>query len=127
MAWNHPIDVPIRLTRRASALHGVDISQNDYAAVVADAYEDVTAEFLRDLMQAADEATQGTSYIPQDTPVTVATAKVLGLPWQAVDAVFRVFEQEAARAARERQAQRQKQVARIREGNAETLERLEDE
>lgn len=49
MAWNHPDDVPTSLTRRAYALRGVTISQNDYAAVVADAYEDVKAEVLRDL------------------------------------------------------------------------------
>jgi hypothetical protein len=110
MPWKHPIDVPTRLTRRAYALRGVNISQNDYAAVVADAYEDVKAEFLRDLVQAADEATQGTGYTPQDTPATVATAEVLGVPWQVVDAVFRVFEQQAAREARERRNARQKET-----------------
>jgi hypothetical protein len=53
MAWNHPDDVPTSLTRRAYALRGVTISQNAYAAVVADAYEDVKREVLRDQEQEA--------------------------------------------------------------------------
>jgi GrpB-like predicted nucleotidyltransferase (UPF0157 family) len=45
---NHPDDVPTSLTRRAYALRGVTLSQNQYAAVVADAYEDIKREVLRE-------------------------------------------------------------------------------
>lgn len=36
-----PDKIPTELTRRAYALRGVTVSQNQYAAVVADAWEDV--------------------------------------------------------------------------------------
>lgn len=45
---NRPDDVPTSLTRRAYALRGVTLSQNQYAAVVADAYEDIKCEVLRE-------------------------------------------------------------------------------
>lgn len=45
---NHPDDVPTSLTRRAYALRGVTLSQNQYAAVVADAYEDIRRDVLRE-------------------------------------------------------------------------------
>ncbi|MGW4493780.1 hypothetical protein [Streptomyces sp. NPDC004376] len=51
MSWNHPDDVPTSLTRRAYCLRGVTLSQNQYAAVVADAYEDIAREVARELAQ----------------------------------------------------------------------------
>lgn len=130
MSWNHPDDVPISLTRRAYCLRGVKISQNDYAAVVADAYADVKAEIVQGLIGTADAATRVSTDGPAPTPATLATAEILGLPWEAVDAVFRVFTQEAARLARERREQRLKnreRPPRARESNAETLERPDNE
>jgi len=51
VSWNHPDDVPTSLTRRAYALRGVKISQNDYAAVVADAYEDIARKVAHELAE----------------------------------------------------------------------------
>lgn len=51
MSWNHPDDVPMSLTRRAYALRGVTLSQNQYAAVVADAYEDIARAVAHELAE----------------------------------------------------------------------------
>jgi hypothetical protein len=53
MAWKHPDDVPTSLTARVYKLDGPAISQNMYAAVVADAYDAVKQEVLRDLQREA--------------------------------------------------------------------------
>lgn len=58
MSWNHPDDVPTSLTRRACALRGVVLSQNQYAAVVADAYEDIACHVAHEL---AEQIRQDTS------------------------------------------------------------------
>lgn len=78
MTWKHSDDDPGNVTRRAEALREL--------IALADAH----APDLR----------------PQETEATVATAEVLGLPWEAVDAVFRVFEKESGRLARERREKR---------------------
>jgi hypothetical protein len=51
MSWSHPDDVPTSLTRRAYALRGVTLSQNQYAAVVADAYEDIARHVAHELAE----------------------------------------------------------------------------
>lgn len=56
MSWNHPDDVPTSLTRRAYALRGVTLSQNQYAAVVADAYEDIARAVAHELAEKIREA-----------------------------------------------------------------------
>jgi hypothetical protein len=53
---NHPDDVPTSLTRRAYALRGVTVSQNEYAAVVADAYGDIEREVLREAAEKLRDA-----------------------------------------------------------------------
>lgn len=79
MAWNHPDDVPTSLTRRAYCLRGVPpLSQNQYAAVVADAYEDIKQEVLRDLGKvtestvASETVWEELRILTRDNPDTIA-------------------------------------------------------
>ena len=72
MAWNHPDDVPTSLTRRAYEMDACLISQNDYAAVVADAYEFVKAEVLRDLGKTTTEPQQEEHLLTRDNTDEIA-------------------------------------------------------
>lgn len=109
MSWTHPDDVPTSLTRRAYAMRGTRVSQNDYAAVVADAFEDVAAEYLRTVSERAQEALGYQGDENQQTEATVAAARVLELPWETVADVLNVFTHEASRIAREQRARRHKE------------------
>jgi hypothetical protein len=106
MSWKHPDDVPTDLTRRAYALRGEAVSQNAYAAVVADAYPDVVADFLWDCAERAKTISDG------DTPAIRAAADRLGLPWEAVAVIVDTFSEEAGRIARERAAERRRTLTR---------------
>jgi hypothetical protein len=108
MSWKTPDDVPTTLTRRAYALRDVKTSQNAYAAVVADAYQDVVADFLRDCAETA----RRTHNDAEDTPATRAAADRLGLPWEVVAAIVDTFSEEAGRIARERAAARRRVLTR---------------
>lgn len=78
MSWNHPDDVPTSLTRRAYALRGVTLSQNQYAAVVADAYEDIARHVAHELAE---------KQRAQQAPAAVLAVMGYAAIWrQAVDA-----------------------------------------
>lgn len=104
MTWTHPDDVPTTVTRRVYSLRIPGLSQNGYAAVVADVYEDVVTEFLLTLSTRARD----TGNLPPSdaSPVDAAVAERLGLPAEFVADMMEVWMEEAARIARERQAAR---------------------
>jgi hypothetical protein len=108
VTWKHPDEVPTSLTRRAYALRGIKISQNTYASVVADAYDDVKNDVFRQVLRTCDEVLKDQIGGIRDTPATRATADLLDLPWEVVASVLDVFTQEASRLASERRATRGK-------------------
>lgn len=119
MNWNHPDDVPVTVSRRAYALRGVKISQNDYAAVAADVYGDVINDFLNALYERTREILPDNyDSTGWETPSLAAAAELLGLPRDVVAGVVDVFTREAGRIARERRAAREERVL-TRENTAE--------
>lgn len=119
MSWTHPDDVPTHLTKRAYALPDAQVSQNEYAAVVADAYDAIRDEILRDIVTRAQEIIPADYYAkPRETPASTAAAVLLGLPQNVVSDIVDVYAREAGRISRERRTARQERVL-TRENAAE--------
>jgi hypothetical protein len=69
MAWNHPDDVPTSITKRVYEMDGPAVSENLYATVIADAYEAVKQEVLRDLQL---DAAQNSRTLTRDNADEIA-------------------------------------------------------
>jgi hypothetical protein len=111
VSWNHPDDVPITVSRRAYALRDVKLSQNQYAAVAADVYEDVRDDVFRETVERAREILPESYYnTDRETAAITAAADLLGLPRDYVRDIVDVFAREAGRLARERRTGREERV-----------------